>query len=403
MLQKQLELFRKMTLTMLATALIASPLAAQSWEYETGEGFHSEDWWDPTDWFDDEPEWQYTDYDYETDFENDQTGDWAFWNEEFWEDSFDYDYKGYANYDFGTHYEWNDQTNSWERDYGPYRTAYDYDPASYAIIYSSVDTNRNRQNQNPSDRANQFNSQKRGDRNTQVGEVKQKTLRGTIDGFRHMELGPQGSDRSTFTVAKVKLQDGKNVVVNLGEKQRLNQLDLQTGDRVTMLGALGKIDGEPVYVANKLRYNGRTLDVNRAFTQLNERKMRQYRQGNRNQRFSNDREARSQNQGVATRYRSQGNRSQSQRMTLDGTLEGFRNVTFDTRSGDNLVGKLRLENGRAVIVDFGSEYDLADLDLESGDSVRISGQTKRIDGKKILKANTVRINGRQPEQYSYNY
>ncbi|MFP4541070.1 MAG: hypothetical protein ACLFR7_05535, partial [Opitutales bacterium] len=216
--------------------------ALDSWEYEAEEGWHREEWWDPTDWFDDE----YAAYDYDYDSEAYD----GYWNNDFWYDDYDYNYT-YGR-DYGDHYEWDAAEDEWETDYGYHDAQYDYDPEAYAIGTTTLYTDDYQQ------------------RNMDRG-MERKTFNGTIEGFRHMSLTNANGQRQNYAVAKIRLQDGSTSVVNLGERDLLTDLDLQQGDDVKIRGSVGRIDNQPVVIADKIRVNNRTLDVNRAMTMQRQR------------------------------------------------------------------------------------------------------------------------------------
>jgi hypothetical protein len=103
----------------LAVAWLGSSFSttAQQYEYEPDEGLHQEEWYDPSDWFDNEPG-----VDYETDW-------WDTWD--YPGTGYDYDYGyGYGglddyrtDYDYGWHY---DSDYGWHYDWDADRT-YDSD------------------------------------------------------------------------------------------------------------------------------------------------------------------------------------------------------------------------------------------------------------------------------------
>ena len=125
---------RKLSLLLPAAALstgLASHTAAQeNYEWEPGTGTHEEEWYDPTDWFDDDADAEYgSDIDYE-ETGNDYTTD-------------TYDYRYGTTYDDDSNY--NDDTT-----YG-YTDEYGYDAEDYRQRNNNTGMTRNRMNNGGTD------------------------------------------------------------------------------------------------------------------------------------------------------------------------------------------------------------------------------------------------------------
>ena len=131
-----------LTVAGLAVVLSAPPLAAQEYEYEPDEGFHREEWYDPSDWFDTTPGVDYESDLFDSPFDGDPTDEYDY------TDNYDYDYfDGWNNateWDsdnnvwsnasiprgtdrYGWHYDWNPVDGTWRSDYGQYSSLYTYD------------------------------------------------------------------------------------------------------------------------------------------------------------------------------------------------------------------------------------------------------------------------------------
>jgi hypothetical protein len=81
-------------------------------------------------------------------------------------------------------------------------------------------------------------------------------------------------------------------------------------------------------------------------------------------------------------------------VTLEGEIQGFREVRL--RRGQQMPEqhtwvRLTLSSGYQTIVDIGREKDLADLDLERGDRIRVTGRHSTIAGQNVLIADRIRI------------
>ncbi|KAF0096291.1 MAG: hypothetical protein E1N59_258 [Puniceicoccaceae bacterium 5H] len=292
-------------------ALIAPALQAQSnYEYEADEGWHQEEWYDPSDWFDD---------DYSYDYDANSYGE--YWNDDLWEDSVA---TNNNNYSGGYYYDWSSDSQSWKRQNNnnngnnqqQVESQYDYDPAY--VIYTFTTTNRQRQQDSQQMRDGNRQGQNQ-QAQSQQDQMKVKRLKGQIEGFRQMELQNRQGDKDQFTVVKLSLQDGRSTVVSLGRTNEVQDLDLQQGDRVQLMGSPGQIDGQPVFVARKLRVNDQTVDVNRAIRRqdANSSKSnysRSHSQRNRNDNSSNwNRSASASNSSSDRNWDRQQNERNSQR------------------------------------------------------------------------------------------
>jgi hypothetical protein len=60
---------------------------------------------------------------------------------------------------------------------------------------------------------------------------------------------------------------------------------------------------------------------------------------------------------------------------------------------DSLLVRLEMEDGSAVVVDFGKDTTLEDLNLQSNSQVRVRGEREFIDGKSILVAKQISVDG----------
>lgn len=81
-------------------------------------------------------------------------------------------------------------------------------------------------------------------------------------------------------------------------------------------------------------------------------------------------------------------------VTLEGEVQGFREVRL--RRGQQMPEqhtwiRLTMSSGYDTIVDIGREKDLADLDLERGDRIRVTGRHSTIAGQNVLIADRIRI------------
>jgi hypothetical protein len=436
------------------TLLVSSAAVAQS-EPDSRAGYYTqEEWYDPTDWFDGD------NYDWEPYY--DET-----WDDYEWNDTWDYGYDYTYDYDDDladdtTEYSYDPANDTWTNTYGYYGYTPTYTPYaySYMITYEPLDedsgdqANRNRQDRNQSqDRARNQSDRRSGDQANQRSnrdsrdrardgtdtnrsraqdrdrQMESIELRGTVQAFRHTELEEQNGERNTYTLAKVKLDGGDTIVMSLGEKDRLERLDLRKGDDVVINGSSGRLGGQKVIIAQRVQANGENVRVNGRVARV-DGSMRKDREANRMEQRRGD-----YNQQNADRRGDRGNQVASQRgqqrmdrdwqrmhrnrdnqdvnrdrsertagnrrMTLVGTVEDFHSANVPGAREPQSFVRIELENGRSATVLLGTEKSVKDLDLEDGDYVYIRGTRDTIGGRTVLRAESIRVEGERVELSSF--
>lgn len=95
-----------------------------------------------------------------------------------------------------------------------------------------------------------------------------------------------------------------------------------------------------------------------------------------------------------TRQQQQARRDGSGFVSLEGTVQAFREVNLRRGEGapqQHSWIKVDLESGYSATIDLGPEKDLSDLELERGDQIKVWGRHGTIAGENVLIANRVRI------------
>ncbi len=64
-----------------------------------------------------------------------------------------------------------------------------------------------------------------------------------------------------FLIARVKLPTGKDQLVNLGPKSKVEKLNLQKNDKIKMLVRPGRINGQRAMIAEQIRANDKTIKL----------------------------------------------------------------------------------------------------------------------------------------------
>lgn len=198
-------------------------------------------------------------------------------------------------------------------------------------------------------------------------------IRGTIDSFRHIGVRSDAGSRDQHSLVRLRLEDGRRVVADLGPKRNLDRFSLSRGDRIQLRGERAIIDGRSVFLTRQIRLDGQTIQIQR--------------QGEWAQRGSQRQESRGQS---ATEQR----RTSMDTYELSGRVDGFRTVKLRNHRGtssEHSLIRVRLENGQEAVVDLGTRKSLEDLELQKGDRIRIQGHRGTIDGRTVLMANQIRV------------
>ncbi len=352
-----------------AFAALPGVIAADDIEWDPTWGYHEEEWYDPSDWFNDDGVIDYEDtYDYDTNYWGaDNTGyDDAYYYDDYWYDTYDYDYV-----DYGFHYVWDSAEQKWETDYG-------YHTGSYDIVYTPAMTAEQQQQQQTAQRdqkegqEGQQQMAQQGQQEpleqdeyaqTQTQEQREKpgrrlnrvNISGTIDGFRKMNL-QTGDDEKTIeqTLARVTLENNNSYVVAMGDKKITEELKPKTGDKIEVQGISAMINGQPAVIAGQMKIGDKTVNI--------------------------EREA-------------------AESIAFTGTVENFGKAEVEGR-GEHLLVSLKFEEGRdkgkGIVVDFGPNTTMEDLKLKKGSKITVVGRKAQVGDKAVLVARQFNIISEQP-------
>lgn len=103
-----------MAVFLMALGQPGTATAQEGWEWEPDEGYHEEEWYDPSDWFDDDST---VDYEYDWD-------DYGYGYNDYAYDEYDYGEGYYDDYGYGYDDDWY-YTDDWYEDEGVFDTWYD--------------------------------------------------------------------------------------------------------------------------------------------------------------------------------------------------------------------------------------------------------------------------------------
>ncbi len=274
---------------------------------------------------------------------------------------------------YGPHYTWDPQAQQWKRDYGYYDSYFDVTP-------------RDETGTGPAS-PNHF--------------TRQQVVTGTVESFHRVPFNQRQGEQGKHTLVRIRLEDGRSTLVDLGPRWDLQDLELKQGNHVRMTGEMGTIDGHWALLADQIQAHGQTWNVFRG------QDSRQVRSASASNRESNNTGETQGQDRFATRAQpslngNTGNASQlpggehlhPRTYTYRGTVEDFHRVQLAGQPSQDLLIKIRLENGRSVIADLGPEVSMADLSLHPNDHIVMRGEMDQMNGKSVLRAEHITIEGR---------
>lgn len=179
--------------------------------------------------------------------------------------------------------------------------------------------------------------------------TQRRQVSGTIQDTKQVQLAQQ---RQKHTFAKVRTQQGRTVVVDLGPSNRVNQLNLSRGDRIQAQGQVSMVNQRPVLMSEQVRANNQTIRLETP-------------QGSRTKRL----------EGTITRTATRRLRGQNQPA--------------------HVIALVELETGQKVPVDLGRQSDLQDVSISEGKDITLLARSAKIGDRTILVAESMGIDGHQ--------
>jgi hypothetical protein len=263
-------------------------------EYEPGEGIHEEEWYDPTDWWDDDFDGvRGPDLDYETDLidtdwddeEREALYDGDSYESDWWDESdtelyndgyFSGYYDGYKDDEFGYDYvhavdRGNDTfTSGYSAGYfdGYYDQESGYDSDwTYYIYTTPIDERR----ADSSRERSKDDSRERGDRASEAGTDKMSRrqasndaknrdrtrMRGTVKKVERLKKSKLTSGMKDHRVLRLTFENDKQVVADLGPKSKSGLIE--KGDRVTVSGKHVSKNGRKMIDVSRLSVNDEVM------------------------------------------------------------------------------------------------------------------------------------------------
>jgi hypothetical protein len=319
-------------------------------------------------------------------------GYWDGYYDGYYDDQYGYDNGVELGSSYGRAY-----TSGYSDGYYDNDAGYNYDPYYYVYTWN-YDTAQDSQRQRSGDRNRQQGdramsgqgqdrqgqgereyTQRRGSSENQDAMPRQKhemdlkRVRGEVE--RVEFLRGTGQESGSDLIARLTFkEDGKSRVVNLGPKMSRSDVPFSQGDMVTLKGKSEQAGDRQALTTYKMTVNGQN------FTLAGPRQM----QGDQQQRYTQRQD----------RERQQGQRPQHMTQ-LEGTIRDIASVDIDREK--YTVLRVELRDGTEELIAFTADRieDREQLDARRGDTIRLRGHERQLDGRSVIRPERVMINGRQ--------
>ena len=188
----------------------------------------------------------------------------------------------------------------------------------------------------------------------------EQTVQGRVESWRKVNLRDRQGQREEHTFAKVRFEDGRSALISLRGRANLLRTELQVGERIMARGPMARVSGQSVLMAEQVQLGGSTFDLARG------------------------REI-PQNTGSKT----------ANRASFSGRVDEFRWTHLGGGNSGRAFAHVGLEDGRSMLVDLGTGGELEELNVSREDVIRVLGWRDSAQGRPVLRANQLWVNGRR--------
>lgn len=199
---------------------IPHAIADEDYEWDSTWGLHEEEWYDPSDWLNDDNSVDYEDDGYDDSYYTD-----TYWDSYDYYGDYGYDYTGYDPAVVGNdyYYQWTPEDQAWTEVKGDKAES---DKRSAEAMDESKDKKT---------------------RNIDKKDV--LTMRGTI---KNVDMAKTKGSKQDHTFAMLDAGSGKSVLVDFGPKAQLDKVKLDKGNKIQVRGPRVKLGGKYVLVAQQV-------------------------------------------------------------------------------------------------------------------------------------------------------
>lgn len=196
-----------------------------------------------------------------------------------------------------------------------------------------------------------YRAQDRRERMDDRGQSRSHKLHFRVEGeLQDLDAIQLSGVKGKEVIGRLKTDEGRTAKVAFGPQDQLDNLELEEGDRVTVQGKVGRINDRTMLMAYRVQSDGRTVRVERP-------------RGEGLQRFQ-------------------------------GEVLGTRSAQLRDVDREQLVARIRLDEGRTLEAILGPRSQLEKLDLQVGDQVAMLAHRARLNQQRALVAEQVSADGR---------
>ena len=228
-LKSRAQQFLAIAASLLLVATVVPRAAAQEndteYEWDPTWGLHEEEWYDPSDWFNDDGKIDIEDvgtYGYDNTYYGG-----PFWTDHGYYGTYGYDYDDYDATTTGadTYSSWDPTTQSW------------------VVVAATSEDASKKQREDAKKKAGDQKPKQQIDKKDVV------TVRGTIANVGRAKA--KGSQQE-HTYAQLNVGKGKNMLVDFGPKSQIGKMDLKKGSKVQVRGPRTKVGGKYILMAQQV-------------------------------------------------------------------------------------------------------------------------------------------------------
>ena len=213
----------------------------------------------------------------------------------------------------------------------------------------------------------------------QDGKKIVRNVEGEISEMKPITLPGQ---EQSWLVAAVKSPDGQSKTVVLGPEERLQQLDLQQGDYVSVQGVLAAEQGRGLFAAHRVRAKGQSITTARSYTADDDQAFGYVPDQKDDQKSGEQKGDQKDAQKDHQKQSFEGQKPDQQqsssadaRMTrhVEGEITELQRLNFPGSQAMIVVAGVKAHDGETIAVILGPEDKLQKLELKTGDRITVDG------------------------------
>ncbi|MES4785068.1 MAG: hypothetical protein C4294_03815 [Nitrospiraceae bacterium] len=162
--------------------------------------------------------------------------------------------------------------------------------------------------------------------------------------------------KAEHLVVLISTEEGRRIIADLGPTKNLKDVQIATGDQISVMGPVVRISDRRILLAKKLRADGQTIRIRREVPSMRER----------------------------------GRELQlMQAKQVTGQIEKVAQLKVRGTDKKHTVVRLKTDEGRRIIADLGNPKDLRDIQVKSGQQMTLQGPMIHLSGKPVIIAEQI--------------